>query len=69
MEKKPRLLIYAVTWNEKRNLLFSKRLTEYFEVMILTSFKGDKNFFAQIKPVKVFQIKYRFKNKYKSIFL
>jgi len=45
MEKKPRLLVYAVSWNEKRNLLFSKHLTEYFEVMILTSFKGDEKFF------------------------
>jgi glycosyltransferase involved in cell wall biosynthesis len=62
MEKKPRLLIYAVTWNEKKNLLFSKQLTEYFEVMILTSFKGDKKFFDRIKPVKIFRVKHRFKN-------
>ena len=54
MEKKPRLLVYAVSWNEKRNLLFSKHLTEYFEVMILTSFKGDEKFFESIKPVKSF---------------
>ncbi|MEJ2615462.1 MAG: glycosyltransferase [Ignavibacteriaceae bacterium] len=62
MEKKPRLLIYTVSWNKKRNLLFSRQLSEYFEVMILTSFKGDKKFFDLIKPVKVFHIKYRFKN-------
>ena len=60
MEKKPRLLVYAVSWNEKRNLLFSYHLAEYFEVMILTSFKGDKNFLESIKPAKVFHVKYRF---------
>ncbi|MFZ0453669.1 MAG: glycosyltransferase family 4 protein [Ignavibacteriaceae bacterium] len=63
MENKPRLLIYAASWNEKRNLLFSRHLTEYFEVMILTSSRGDNNFFDLIKPVKVFHIKYRFENK------
>ena len=63
MDNKPRLLIYATSWNEKKNFLFSKQLTEYFEVMILTSHKGDNNFFDLIKPVKVFHVKYRFKNK------
>ena len=63
MENKPRLLIYAPSWNKKRNLLFSRQLTEYFEVMLLTSFKGEQNFFDLIKPVKVFHVKYRFKNK------
>ena len=63
MSNKPRLLIYAPSWNKKRNLLFSRQLTEYFEVMILTSFRGDQNFFDLIKPAKIFQVKYRFKNK------
>ena len=61
MEKKPRLLVYALSWNEKRNLLFSCHLTEYFEVIILTSFKGDGNFLESIKPVKVIPVKFRFK--------
>ena len=60
MDKKPRLLVYAVSWNEKRNLLFLFYLTEYFEVMILSSVKGDKIFFESIKPVKAFFVKFRF---------
>ena len=63
MDKKPRLLIYAVSWNEKRNLLFAFQLTEHFEVMVLTSYTGDKEFLELIKPVKVFYAKYRFRNK------
>ena len=45
------------------NLLFSRQSTEYFEVMILTPYKRENNFFDLIKPVKVFYVKYRFKNK------
>jgi glycosyltransferase involved in cell wall biosynthesis len=63
MESKPRLLIYAASWNEKRNLLFSYHLAYFFEVVLLIPFTGDKNLLESIKPAKVLHTKYRFKNK------
>ncbi len=63
MDNKPKLLVYAVTWNEKRNLLFSRYLSDYFEVTIITRFTGDEKIFELIKPVKVIAAKFFFKKK------
>ncbi len=53
MDSKPVLLIYTAQWSEKRNLLFSRYLSDYFEVEILTILNLNKNVLELIKPVKV----------------
>jgi glycosyltransferase involved in cell wall biosynthesis len=63
MENKPKLLIYAATWNEKRNLFFSRYLSDYFEVTIITRPAQDEKIFELIKPVKVIAVKFFFKKK------
>ena len=63
MEKKPRLLVYAVSWKEKRNLLFSYHLAYFFEVILVIPFTGDKILLESIRPAKVLHAKYWFKNK------
>ena len=63
MDNKPKLLVYAVTWHEKRNLLFSRYLSDYFEVTIITRPDGDEKVFELIKPVKVIFVKFFFKNR------
>ena len=63
MDNKPKLLVYAATWIEKRNLLFSRYLSDYFEVIIITRPDGDEKVFELIKPAKVIPVKFFFKKK------
>ena len=58
MKTKPKLLVYAVAWNEQRNLLFSRYLTDYFEVIIITSLNITEKISNNIKPVKVITTKF-----------
>ena len=69
MGRKPVLLVYTVPWSEKRNLLFSRYLSNYFEVIILTIFNEYENILEIIKPVRVIPDKFWLKNKVGLSFL
>ena len=62
-DSKPKLLVYAISWNEKRNLMFSLYLSDYFEVILLTCFTGDEELLNSIQPAKVLPAKFWFKKK------
>ena len=63
MDSKPKLLVYAVSWNEKRNLLFSHYLSDYFKVIVISYFTSNEKLFEFVKPVKVISTKFWFKQK------
>ena len=60
---KPLLLIYAISWNENRNLLFSHYLSNYFEVVIVTFLNNNKPLPETIKPAKIISTNFYFRKK------
>ena len=63
MKNKHKLLVYGSMWNEERSLLFYRYLSDYFEVILLTSFRYDEKILEIIKPVKVITAKFWIKKK------
>ena len=63
MKIKPKILVYGSSWDEKRHLLFYRHLSDYFEVIVLTSFNCDEEILELIQPVKVITLKFWIKKK------
>ena len=63
MDSKPKLLVYAVSWNEKRNLLFSHYLSDYFKIIVISYITSNEKLFEFVKPTKVISTKFWFKQK------
>ena len=63
MNSKPKLLIYAASWNGKKNLLFSSFLADHFDIVVMTYLIDDEGISDLIKPAKAVYAKFLFKNK------
>ena len=63
INNKPKLLVYAISWNEKRNLFFSRYLSDYFNVIIISSFNSGNKLIDIIKPAKIIGTSFLFKGK------
>ena len=61
--KKPKLLVYGISWREPRNAIFTHHLSHYFNVLVVTGGPINNELHELAKPAVIVPVKFIFSHK------